>query len=212
MAIEDLLDLETELKPFLRILDTPSKDDVELGLLNTRVAFLIEEETRRRFVFRGAPNYVEFHSMLEFKHSLWTRDKPVTQLVKITEDANADHTNAPALVKNDDFTIDPRTGEIMRIGGNLPLHWEIGVRSVRVEYQAGFTDKASLPPNLKLGALKLASNLWNKEKEGLEGVRGKEDSTGSKTFFEQRSLSPDIMRLLLPFKQVGDKTWEEDLP
>ncbi len=212
MAVEDLLDLETELKPYLGILDTPSSDDTELGILITQVTDLVEVETRRRFVFRGPPSYVEFHSILEHRVRLWTRDKPITNIVKITEDANGDHTSATPLVRNSDYTVNPRSGEILRISGNLPMHWEIGVRSFRIEYDTMYPDTASLPPLLKLTAKKLCALIWREEKDKRQGVTSKSDSTGNKTFFEKRILTPEMKLLLRPFKQHGHKTWEEDLP
>lgn len=169
-----LIDVTTEVKPFLRINHTAL--DVPLAVARDGVLAFLEGYCGTRFVAAGVPSHTDY--LQGGRRYLWPYVAPVVSVSTITNMDGED------VVDASEYRAE--TARILRLDGGP---WADPVNKFRVEYRAGYT---TLPPVVKLAALQLLYRAYH----ASGGKRG--ESAFGHSLDWAALIAGDIGRMLRP--------------
>lgn len=200
MATTDLVDLNTELKPFLGIQQGDWREDARLTTLNDIARSLIEDYLDRHIVSRGS--ITEYHTVRPASAELYTRQFPLLTITSIHEDDSRAFGATSLLTVNTDYIVSAPFGRILRISGSLPTVWLTTWRSVKIVYTAGYATTAVVDASLKHAALRTIALLWNELKREEIGYSSISDAQGNISRLVPGGLNQDVKRAIYCFRRM----------
>jgi hypothetical protein len=130
---------------------------------------------------------------------LWTRERPIINVLELNEDPNRAYAAATKLVEGTDFIINRNDGRLLRWSGNSPTAWPYGQRVIRNTYSAGYFTAANVPLDIKEVCLSLADRIY--KERGREGEMSHSDSLGTVTRFSPAFLTTPMREQLMPYRR-----------
>jgi uncharacterized phiE125 gp8 family phage protein len=182
MAAADLTTL-ARVKEYLQLSSTNSTWNDILNSLITQCSKAIDKYCQRVFISTGS--VTEFYDGKR-QRELVLRKHPVVSVTSVHDDY-ARVFPASTLVNSADYYVDTDRGII-----KFDVTLSEGRGNIKVVYSAGYTDIASLPPNVVLAANKLVAAVFNKRKD--DGQQGA--SLGNVSYSYEPVITADVAALL----------------
>jgi hypothetical protein len=130
---------------------------------------------------------------------LWTRERPIINILEVNEDPNRVYGSTTKLVEGTDFIVSRNDGRLLRWTGTGPTAWPYGQRIVRNTYSAGYFTAANVPMDIKEVCLSLADRIY--KERGREGEMSHSDSLGTVTRFSPAFLTAPMREQLMPYRR-----------
>lgn len=166
--------------------------DVPLENLANGVSDTVETALRRKIVSRGS--LTEYHTLERDVSQITLTQRPILSITTVKEGGwwSGAWTAQLVLTANVDYLSDKPAGKLMRMSGNTPTSWMLGIDSVQVVYTAGLAATTALvPAAIKRVALKLACREFQEMRRGGEGAQQMNDGMG----FVTRFMPSELLRL-----------------
>jgi hypothetical protein len=200
MASTDLVDLDSELKPFLAI--TGSGEDLRLSTLNDIARSLIEDYLDRFLVSRGT--ITEFHSP-DGSNTIWLSQWPVISVSSVHEDTAREYGASTLLTADVDYIVSAPRGKLLRIASSQPSVWACGWRTVRVIYSGGYQSTALVPAEFKHAALRTVALLWNEVRREEIGYSSISDAQGNIQRLVPGGLTSNVKAALYCHRRIEQR-------
>lgn len=188
-----------------------NSEDAEVERIANRVSSEIESFLGRQIVSRGT--LTEYHSPGCDTYEIVTLERPIIAVSAVHEDVGVPRTYGAgsALTADYDFHVVKPRGVIRRIQGlGLPLRWMGGLRTVRVQYTAGYASRDVVPDRIKSVALAYAGLIWREHTRRDWGISGAADSGGNYTRFAAPQLTLEMKSALADERRMWTPTGERD--
>lgn len=188
---------------------TGSGADARLELAINEASQWLENAANNHFITRGART--EYHTVRPYQHSIRLAYRPVISVTSVHETLTSPRTyDADALLTADtDYQLVAEQGLIRRLSSSEPKSWLQGYRAIKVIYSYGYADIASIPHDLQLLALYVATVIYKEADDGRWGKSSVTDGQGSVTRF--MGYLPPSMQAKLDYYSTGtefERTWE----
>lgn len=194
MATTDLVERDSELKPYLNINPTDDDKDELLDQVNDYARHLIEAYLGRLLVTRGA--ITEYHSIWRVSPNLYALQRPIISVTTIHEDAAAEYGASTLLTVTTDYVVSKPQGKIIRVDTNLQTSWTTGFRAIKMIYTAGYANTAAVPSDIKFAALRTCGLIWSEVSGKQHGLASISDDMGNISRFAPAGLTEPIQRML----------------
>jgi|GEM_PF-3847508 len=194
MALADnaLVDLDTELKPYLGIDASDTDYDLRLEALINSVSQLVQTYLGRTLISTA---YVD--QVLNGRPSvyLFLPSWPVTEWTSVEIDS-AEVTET--LTEDTDYVVDMARGVLERIDGS---DWDTGMQSIVVNYTAGYA-LADVPQDIKLLVMARVGAEWQRQKSALWGQTSRGVEGGSASFEFSADLTDAEKAMLNRYRRI----------
>jgi len=201
---------DIELKRKLDVKSGTGADDAIKDICNG-VSLQVETHLKRQIVKRTS-DLVEFHTFRAYDTELLLIDWPVISITEIREDLFRSYAAAGTLLTvNTDYILQKKRARLLRVRGPSPWAWLRGFRAVRVTYQAGYADTASVPQDLKDVCLLQAAIAYSAFKRQQFDILSQTDAAGNFSRVALPDLNDRMLRMLRPFRrEFPSSTGERD--
>lgn len=194
MATTDLVDRDSELKPYLGVDPDDHQKDPLLNLLNDSARGLVEGYIGRLLVTRGA--ITEFHSIWNRTAEIYTTQWPIISVTSVHEDDNTTYDANSILTVTTDYVVSNPSGKILRVSNGVHTTWLIGYRTVQVIYTAGYAATANIPSDIKYEVMRMIGAMWSEVGRGEYNMSSVSDDMGNVSRFVPPGLNADVRRVL----------------
>lgn len=204
MATTDLVDRDTELKPFLEIATADGAKNTLLDLLSDTARALIESYLDRLLVTRGS--ITEFHSIWRPQSAIYLTQWPIIptagDVTSVHEDANGSYDASALLTVTTDYTISAPAGKIIRVSSAVATTWLAGYRTIQVIYTGGYADTASVPADIKYECLRIIGAMWSEASMKQFNMSSIADDLGNVSRFVPPGVNADARRALDGYRRM----------
>jgi hypothetical protein len=178
------------------------------GLVETVInhcSQVIESQIHRQFVTRGS--LTEYHSFdpAGADSELFTLEWPIVSVTSIHEDTNRGYGSDYLLTENTDYIVNKPKGKITRVhsASEGTRTWDLGFRSVKVIYTAGYADIASIPSDIKSVCLRYITEVYREVVRNMGNIVSTSDALGTVTRIGPAMLTSGMLRDLNPYRDDG---------